>query len=159
MLIEHQNRSDSGFTLIEVLVVTAIIAALVAIGTPSFLNWKKGADLNANTRGLYSFFQKTRMEAVKRNEKCNIVSKVDADGNIIGSLSFMDTVGANDAYDVGEEVITDYLFTGGIRGTAAFSRSFNNRGLINAATTITLTTNNAITHDLIISTRGRMRIQ
>ncbi|MBE0502306.1 MAG: prepilin-type N-terminal cleavage/methylation domain-containing protein, partial [Desulfuromonadales bacterium] len=73
MLIKHRKKTDSGFTLIEVLIVIVIIGLIAAIGTPSFNNWRQNANVSADMRRLYGFFQKARIEAVKQNKTCSIV--------------------------------------------------------------------------------------
>jgi type IV fimbrial biogenesis protein FimT len=148
----RQKKSNAGFTLIELLVVIAIIGIMAAISTPNMIDWKRNADLNADIRRLYGFFQKARLEAVKRNRDCSFV------GTTTTFISFLDE-NSNGTVDGDETVIHSGLFNGGVVATAAFSGSFSSRGLINANKTITLQGVNANEHSLVMNIRGRMRIE
>jgi prepilin-type N-terminal cleavage/methylation domain-containing protein len=141
MLVKRQKQSESGFTLIEVLIVIAIIGVIAAIAMPRFNSWKQGADLNANARRLYGFFQQARMEAVKLNETCTVV---------LTATTYESKVGA--------DVVHSNSYSNGITGTA-MTRSYNSRGLINNNATVTLTSPDARTRDLVLNIRGRMRIE
>ncbi len=153
MLIKHRKKTDSGFTLIEVLVVIVIIGLIAAIGTPSFNNWRQNANVNADMRRLYGFFQKARIEAVKQNETCSIV---------LTETGYRSTVGA--------EVIDSGAYSNGVKmtgSTGGLNLSYDSRGLFNnnVGTTITLKRKDqefeatGYKHDLVISARGRMRIK
>ncbi len=61
------NKNRSGFTLIELMVVIAIIAILSAIAVPSIMAWLPNMRLKAAARDVYSNIQRARVEAVKRN--------------------------------------------------------------------------------------------
>ncbi len=152
MFRDRQNKSGAGFTLIELLVVIAIIGILAVISAPSMIDWKRDADLNADMRRLYGFFQKTRLEAVKRNTFCSFV------GTTTTFVAFTDP-NKNITLDAGETVIHSGLFNGGVVATAAFSGSFSPRGLIDANRRIILKGVNGNEHDLVMNIRGRMRIE
>ncbi len=67
------KSGQKGFTLVEVIVVVALIGILAAIAVPSFLSWLPNMRLKAATRDLYSNMQKIRMEAIKTNNRMAIV--------------------------------------------------------------------------------------
>jgi prepilin-type N-terminal cleavage/methylation domain-containing protein len=91
-------KNNSGFTLVELLIVIALIGVVAAIGVPNFSTWLPNYRLKAATQDLYSNFQKAKLAAVKRNE--NTVVRFPSSGYTI----FVD--GDNDfTQDAGEDVI------------------------------------------------------
>ena len=50
------RKSQKGFTLVEIMMVVAIIALLAAVGIPSFLNSRQGAE--ASMKIKKHFFKK-----------------------------------------------------------------------------------------------------
>jgi len=66
----HRN---SGFTLIELMIVIGMIGILTAISVPAVMKWLPNYRLKAAARDLYSNMQKAKMEAVKRNTNVFIV--------------------------------------------------------------------------------------
>ncbi len=57
----------SGFTLIEMMVVIAIIAISSAAIVPNFIGWRNNAILSQGARQVYSDLQKARTLAIKGN--------------------------------------------------------------------------------------------
>jgi prepilin-type N-terminal cleavage/methylation domain-containing protein len=68
-----RSQSNSGFTLIEIMVVLVVIGILAAISAPSFMKWLPNIALQSASRDLYGIMQKARSEAVKGNKDWAIV--------------------------------------------------------------------------------------
>ena len=60
-------KRQTGFTLIELMVVIGIIAIMAGFAVPAVMNWLPNYRLKAAARDLYSNMQKARFEAVKTN--------------------------------------------------------------------------------------------
>ena len=62
-------RKDKGFTLVEMMVVIAIMAIVSAIAVPNLYSYAAGMKLRSASRDLYSTLQKTRMNAIRQNAR------------------------------------------------------------------------------------------
>ena len=60
-------KKQSGFTLIEVIVVTAIFAVLAAIAIPAFSTWGPKYRLKGSARDIYMVLSNLRSRAVREN--------------------------------------------------------------------------------------------
>jgi prepilin-type N-terminal cleavage/methylation domain-containing protein len=63
----RQNRS--GFSLIELVIVVAIILVISAIAVPAFVRMTNASKLTTTTRSVSDLIQRARYEAVKQNTK------------------------------------------------------------------------------------------
>jgi type IV fimbrial biogenesis protein FimT len=62
-------RSQSGFTLIEVMIGVAIVAILMTMGLPSFTAWIQKAQIRTAAEAIQSGLMLARAEAVRRNTR------------------------------------------------------------------------------------------
>ena len=66
-LTQQITKKDKGFSLIEMMIVIAIIMIMAAIATPAILSWLPNKRLKAAARDIYSTMQRDKVEAVQRN--------------------------------------------------------------------------------------------
>lgn len=62
-----------GFTLVELMVVVAVLAALLSVGGPSFMEWIQNSRIRTATESLQNGLQVARAEAVRRNTNVEFV--------------------------------------------------------------------------------------
>lgn len=65
-------QKRSGFTLIELTVVIALLAILTAVGVPNFLSWLPKYRLKSAARDLYSNLHLAKMSAIRANKDCMV---------------------------------------------------------------------------------------
>lgn len=63
----------SGFTLVELMVVVAVLAALMSVGAPSFMEWIQNSRIRTAAESLQNGLQIARAEAVRRNTNVEFV--------------------------------------------------------------------------------------
>jgi len=61
-------RNKSGFTLMELMVVIAILAIISALGVPSFINWRNEAKLRDAVSLLRGDMEMAKLRAVREND-------------------------------------------------------------------------------------------
>jgi prepilin-type N-terminal cleavage/methylation domain-containing protein len=80
-------RDNTGFTLIELMVVIVLIATLTAISIPNFLAYLPNASLKSAARELYSNLQLAKMGAIKNNTNCTITFSAPGTYAISGAMT------------------------------------------------------------------------
>jgi prepilin-type N-terminal cleavage/methylation domain-containing protein len=66
-------HNSKGFTIIELMIVIAIMGIMAAMGIPNFLGWLANYNLKAAANELYSNMQFARINAVKQNKEWAVV--------------------------------------------------------------------------------------
>ena len=115
-----------GFTIIEMMVVVAIVAVLAAVGLPSMRDLLKTNRMKTVSLDLYGSLSLARSEAIKRNN--GSVAMVAAAGGWQGgwSVTCVDTAGSCGGADVillsQEAVDADTTLTGPVGNVVTFGR-------------------------------------
>lgn len=137
--INHPLGNASGFTLMEMIVVIAIIAIAAAFAYPSLTQWRANSILNSSARQLLGDFQRAKMEAVRRNADVVLKFTKGTSTSSGGSYTmFVDNVTQNGSLDAGEPVITTVAMPKGVdlyntalvdkNGNSVDYCGFNSRG-------------------------------
>lgn len=63
-------RKNSGFSLMELLLVIGMIAIIVSIGMPSLMKYRSKAQVGKATRDVFAGLQRAKMEATRNNRFC-----------------------------------------------------------------------------------------
>ncbi|MBW2650372.1 MAG: GspH/FimT family pseudopilin [Deltaproteobacteria bacterium] len=152
-----KNTNSKGFTLIELMIVIAIIAILAGIAAPNFQTYMAQRRLNGAARQVMTNLMEARSKAVSFNQKVKVFFKSDqekvheyeiwndADGN--------GTVADNEGDDIELDIHPDYH---DVTFSASADPVFQARGTA-MGSTITLT-NSSGTREVSVSTAGRVKI-
>lgn len=72
----------AGFTLTEAMVVIAIIAIIMAVGTPSLQSWMVSLQVKAKSDAILNGMQLARSEAIRRNTRVHIIVSNDSSWSV-----------------------------------------------------------------------------
>jgi prepilin-type N-terminal cleavage/methylation domain-containing protein len=140
-------RNDSGFSVVELVVVIAILGILTTIAVPNFVAWIPKYRVKDAAQDLYSNIQLAKMEAIKRNQNCTVTFDAGADNYQISLLN---------------RTITLADYGSGVQYAAApvpAAITFNSRGFADSAVNVTLTNApNSASYQLSILTSGVVTI-
>lgn len=66
-------RNKSGFTIMELLTVVAIVSVLTAIAIPNYIGWLPGHRLRSAVDDLNLAYQLARLQAIRENVSASII--------------------------------------------------------------------------------------
>lgn len=165
-----------GFTLVEAMVVIAVIGIVLAVAVPNIVGYMPNYRLKSAARNLMSDFQKAKFEAIRRNAPVVIsfTTGVYANGGHIGSYEiFVDDgeglggIEGNKIKDGDERVISQVTMPANVSLiSASFSfgsktPGYSSRGLplSNIIGNVELKNSNKHRFKAILSIAGNVRLE
>ncbi len=149
------RKTTRGFTLIELMVVIALIAILTAIAIPSYQTFMVRSRLKGAARQVMSDLMNARMMAVSLNQ--NVKVHIEGDGHtyqIWSDANNDGTVASNEGVNISKDLHQDYH-------DVALSKTndpiFNPRGAASQFGTVTVT-NSAGSRNITVAMSGRVAV-
>ena len=156
-----QKNREGGFTLVEIMMVTAIIGILMAIAVPSYTRWNATSQLRQAVTEINGDLTFARMAAMNRNK--DVTVSVVLSGGLV-KISTADSAGA-----VVSPSHSMYSNVTGVAATPAPTPStdpitvrFSARGLRTSATgtaaqVITLTNSYGVQYSIAVAQSGKAK--
>ncbi len=153
-------QKDTGFTLLELMVVIAMVAILTAIAIPNTISWRNNAKLNGDVLNFRGDLEMAKLRAIKENDDVAVL--FNANGYEI-FIDNGDDGGVEDNWvrDGGEVLLTNKQLSGGVTMATDFPNSrteFTPRGRCAGGTAV-ITNSAGTTKSIVVSIIGRIRVQ
>lgn len=146
-------RNDSGFTLIEVIIVGAVLSVLTGIAGTGYLNLRPSLQLSGAARMVMGDLMAARMRAVTQNNEFKVFFLNNREYKVL------DDDNNNGVADGGETAETRDIHENYPGVVLSFSSDpvFTPRGTVNSVSTATLT-NASGSKSISVGITGRVKI-
>ena len=148
-------NKQSGFTLIELIVIIAIVAVFAGIAVPNFLSYMPKSRLNGAARQVMGDLMAARMKAVSLNHRVKVFFYSNYQYKICDDANNDDTVDDGEGDVQLRDIQNEYH---DVTLSTTNNPIFHPRGTAPGGTTITLT-NSSGTKEVSVSWAGRVRIE
>jgi type IV fimbrial biogenesis protein FimT len=143
---------SKGFTLIEMVIVIAVMAILVAIAVPNYNSFMARKRVDGAVHQLFTDLMGARMQAISQNSRVIVQITSGTGYSIIKDLN------GNGVVDTGEtgsskSILPNYY---DVTITATFNPVFNSNGT--GSNLVITISNSSLTKTLTISTAGRIKV-
>ncbi len=152
-------QRNSGLTLIELLIVMAILAIAASFGVPSYLGWMDASKARGAATSIRADFEKAKIRAIRENANVRVSFTPN-------SYMVHTDLNADNALDGNEVVLANHTFRQGVTLTNTFGgddMSFSSRGIpaggLGDAGTVTVRSPGGREVDVVVSRFGRIRTE
>lgn len=157
------RNKNSGFTLVELMIVIAIIGIMAGIAIPNFFSFLPKNRLRSATRDIVSCLQEMKLRAIKENATTVIVFDLANDRYTAFVDNGPGAAAGNSALDASESIIRretlpselDIYNTSFVANTGGFTA----RGLPRNAGTVFICYGNTDYRRVIVNLAGNIRVE
>jgi prepilin-type N-terminal cleavage/methylation domain-containing protein len=150
------RRRVAGFSLIEIIIVLAIVGVVIAIAIPNLLSAQQGFQMSTGTASAANRLSEARFEAVKRNRRIDVtidagarslLTTVTDAGGVVNTLAGPEYLPSSVVYDLG--------------GAATLQITFDSMGRpLNPPQVVTLrSANGGLVRVVTVLSTGRVTVQ
>jgi len=144
-------KEKSGFTLVEVTVVVAIVALLAAIVSVPLINFRRQQALQNTTNGLVALLNEARTKTLgSYNNTTYSVHLASSDATLYTGASYTAGASSNQIFSFEYPVTATWSIAGG-GANISFDRL---KGTTSQHGTITLSTSSGVTRTITITSLG-----
>ena len=147
-----KKKKNRGFTLMELMIVIAIIAIMASIAIPNFIGWLPERRLDAGAQDILQGLQKSRSKAIMTNR--NVIVTFNAAANSF--TAFVDEEASNDQSAGDLTIVNRNLPAGVVFDVLGFGATvtFDNRGIPTTSGVVTLQNNSGTVQDIRLYLSG-----